>query len=158
MTTLFPKENQPLFLKSQVSLCKITQYLRKAQTLDISAVDFDNSVPWLQGGALPSIPDSLHHGHTSFHTTGRHAEAQSVVSFALGQDHRHQLPSAQTAQTWTTSQTTSQTTTQTVRGAVSGGGSEVGVVRPDQAGVGAAGSSGRGHGPPGGLGQWQSGP
>lgn len=71
-------------------------YLGIAETLDISSVDFDNSIPWLQGVALLPVPDSLYYSHTAPSAPSHQAEAEASVFFSLCQDHWDQLPPTET--------------------------------------------------------------
>lgn len=137
-------------------------YLCKAKALDISTIDFDDGVPWLQGVALLPVPDSFHYGHPGSRTACSQAEAESLVPFALSQDHRHQLPSAHAANTtrrpWRRHavgarsragavevESVEMAMVRTVRGR---GSSEAGGLRYKEVGMSAAGASGGGHRPP----------
>lgn len=134
-------------------------YLSKAKALDVSTIDFDDGVPWLQGVALLPVPDSSHDAHPGSWTACSQAEAESLVPFAPSQDHRHQLPSAHAANAtrrpWRRraggargragAGEVESVEMVMVRG---GGSSEAGRVRYKEVGMGAPGASGGGRGPP----------
>lgn len=80
----------------QIICMQTTRYLSMTEALDISSVDFDNSIPWLQGVTLLPVPDSLHYSHTAPSAPSHQAEAEASVFFSLRQDHWDQLPPAET--------------------------------------------------------------
>lgn len=67
-------------------------YLGEAEALYVCSVDLHDSVPRLQRGAVPSIPDSPHHRQLTSLPSCCYTEPQTTT-LAAPEGHRYKLPS-----------------------------------------------------------------